>query len=61
MLFTWVAFAPLLIHLKIVYSIKNPKRFDPHLKLVALSTFAMSLLFASILVIEQLQDFSNVQ
>jgi 1,4-dihydroxy-2-naphthoate octaprenyltransferase len=56
MLFTWVAFAPLLIHLKIVYSIKNPKRFDPHLKLVALSTFAMSLLFASILVIEQLQQ-----
>ena len=56
MFFTWVAFAPLLIHLKIVYSIKNPKRFDPHLKLVALSTFAMSLLFASILVIEQLQQ-----
>ena len=56
MLFSWVAFAPLLIHLKIVYSIRNPKRFDPHLKLVALSTFAMSLLFASILVIEQLQQ-----
>jgi 1,4-dihydroxy-2-naphthoate octaprenyltransferase len=58
MLFSWVAFAPLLIHLKIVYGIKNPKRFDPHLKLVALSTFAMSLLFASVLVIEQLQQLS---
>jgi 1,4-dihydroxy-2-naphthoate octaprenyltransferase len=57
MLFSWVAFAPLLFHLKIVYGIKNPKRFDPHLKLVALSTFVMSLLFASVLVIEQLRQF----
>ena len=56
MLFSWIAFAPLLFHLKVVYNIKNPKRFDPHLKLVALSTFAMSLLFASVLVIEELQQ-----
>ena len=54
MIFSWIAFIPLLLHLKIVYSIINPERFDPHLKLVALSTFAMSLLFASVLVIEQL-------
>ncbi len=53
MIFSWIAFIPLLLHLKIVYSIMNPERFDPHLKLVALSTFAMSLLFASVLVIEQ--------
>ena len=56
MLFSWIAFAPLLFHLKVVYNIKNPKRFDPHLKLVALSTFAMSLLFASVLVIEELKE-----
>lgn len=49
---SWIAFVPLLFHLKAVYNIKHPKHFDPHLKLVALSTFVMSLLFASALVIE---------
>lgn len=51
-LLSWIAFIPLLFHLKAVYNIKYPKQFDPHLKLVALSTFVMSLLFASALIIE---------
>lgn len=48
----WIAFVPLLFHLKAVYTIKDPKQFDPHLKLVALSTFGLSLLFAAALIIE---------
>ena len=55
---SWIAFLPLLFHLKAIYKIENPKRYDPHLKLVALSTFVMSLLFASVLVIEQLHKFN---
>ncbi len=52
MFVTWIAFVPLLFHLKSIYYITNPKAFDPHLKLVALSTFVLSLLFASALILE---------
>lgn len=38
-------FAILFLHLKTVWSIKNPKNLDPELKKVALSTFAISILF----------------
>ena len=58
MMLSWIAFVPLFFHLKVVYRINNPRLYDPHLKLVALSTFVMSLLFASVLVIEELQTFS---
>ena len=51
-LISWVAFVPLLFHLRAVNKIKNPKHFDPHLKLVALSTFVLSLLFSAALIIE---------
>jgi 1,4-dihydroxy-2-naphthoate octaprenyltransferase len=44
--FSCLAFIPLLLHLKSVYYISNPKEYDPHLKTVALSTFTLALLFA---------------
>lgn len=52
MFITWIAFIPLLFHLRSIYQITNPKAYDPHLKLVALSTFMLSLLFASALILE---------
>jgi 1,4-dihydroxy-2-naphthoate octaprenyltransferase len=52
---SWVAFLPLLYHLKAVYFIDNPKDFDPHLKLVALSTFVLAFLFAVALIFENIQ------
>jgi len=54
MYLSWIAFLPLLFHLKAVFFIKNPKDFDPHLKRVALSTFVLALLFAVALIIENL-------
>lgn len=50
-----IAFFPLLKHLKTVYTNKNPKELDPELKKVALSTFALSVLF-SLSLIYFLQD-----
>ena len=52
MFISWMAFIPLLFHLKAVYQINNPKHFDPHLKRVALSTFVLSLLFSIALILE---------
>lgn len=40
-----VPFAYLLYHLRKVLGVKDPKAFDPELKFVALSTFAITLLF----------------
>lgn len=51
MFICWLAFIPLLYHMKMVYAIQNPKQFDPHLKLVALSTFVWSVLFAISLIL----------
>ena len=56
MYLSWVAFIPLIFHLKVVFFIKNPKDFDPHLKLVALSTFVLAILFATALIIENLHS-----
>ncbi|HLT52804.1 MAG TPA: 1,4-dihydroxy-2-naphthoate octaprenyltransferase [Flavobacteriaceae bacterium] len=42
----FVMYIPLLLHLKRVVSIKDPKAFDPELKVIALSTFALSVLLA---------------
>ena len=41
-----IAFVPLLFHLKRVVTNKDPRDLDPELKIVALSTFAVALLFA---------------
>lgn len=56
MYLSWIAFIPLIFHLKLVFFIKNPKDFDPHLKLVALSTFVLAILFATALIIENLHS-----
>lgn len=39
-----LAFVPLLVHLRTVYYIREPRFFDPELKKVALSTFMLALL-----------------
>lgn len=41
-----IAFIPLIFHLKRVVKNENPMLLDPELKIVALSTFGISLLFA---------------
>lgn len=56
MYLSWIAFIPLIFHIKVVFFIKNPKDFDPHLKLVALSTFVLAILFATALIIENLHS-----
>lgn len=52
---TWVAFIPMIAHLKSVYHITKPKYYDAHLKIVALSTFLLSVLFALALIIQSHQ------
>lgn len=42
----FIAFIPLAIHLKRVYDNENPKKLDPELKKLALSTFLFAVLFA---------------
>ncbi|MDB4292705.1 1,4-dihydroxy-2-naphthoate octaprenyltransferase [Maribacter sp.] len=39
-----LAFVPILVHLRKVHTIKDPKSFDPELKKLALSTFLLSVL-----------------
>ncbi|SDG83516.1 1,4-dihydroxy-2-naphthoate octaprenyltransferase [Psychroflexus sediminis] len=46
-----LAFLPLAVHLKKVMQYKDPKRLDPELKKVALSTFALSLAIFLILLL----------
>ena len=41
-----IAFIPLIFHLRRVVTNNDPRKLDPELKIVALSTFAVSLLFA---------------
>lgn len=41
----FIAFVPLLLHLKTVHQNKNPNQLDPELKKVALSTFLLAVLF----------------
>jgi 1,4-dihydroxy-2-naphthoate octaprenyltransferase len=43
---SFIPFIPLIKHLIFVWKNKTPKAFDPHLKIVAMSTFFVSLLFA---------------
>lgn len=56
MYLSWISFLPLIFHLKVVFFIRNPKDYDPHLKLVALSTFVLAILFATALIIENLHS-----
>ncbi len=42
----FVAYIPLIIHIKRVVKIKTPKDYDPELKKLALSTFALAVLLA---------------
>ncbi len=46
-----LAFVPLLLHLKRVVQIKDSQKLDPELKILALSTFAVSVLFGLGLII----------
>ena len=39
-----LAFVPILVHLRRVHTIENPKSFDPELKKLALSTFLLAVL-----------------
>src|SRR5699024_8263396 len=41
----FLPYALLFRHLSVVWKIRNPKEFDPEMKKVALSTFAIALLF----------------
>ncbi|MCW5516603.1 1,4-dihydroxy-2-naphthoate octaprenyltransferase [Muriicola sp. Z0-33] len=41
----FLAYLPILLHFRTVYSIKDPVLFDPELKKLALSTFLLALLF----------------
>jgi len=47
MYFVFIAFVPLLLHLNIVRKIKTPIEYDPQLKVLALSTVALALLFCA--------------
>ena len=42
-----IGFIQLLIHLTIFYSVVNPKDYDPQLKVLALSTFLLALIFGA--------------
>jgi len=44
-----VAFVPVLIHIKKVHKTIEPKRLDPELKKLALSTFLLAILFYIVL------------
>ena len=41
-----IGFMPLLLHLKRISAYQNPKQYDPELKMVALSTFLISILLS---------------
>ncbi len=41
-----IGFMPLLLHLKRIFAYQNPKQYDPELKMVALSTFLISVLLS---------------
>lgn len=44
-----IGFMPLLLHLKRISTYQNPKQYDPELKMVALSTFLISILLSLVL------------
>ena len=42
-----IGLTPLFIHLNIFYKVQNPKHYDPQLKVLALSTFLLALIFGT--------------
>jgi 1,4-dihydroxy-2-naphthoate octaprenyltransferase len=46
MYFVFIAFVPLLFHLNRVRKILAPKDYDPQLKILALSTFFLAIVFS---------------
>src|SRR5690606_23207558 len=46
-----IGFVPLLFHLKRIANYSNPKEYDPELKVLALSTFLISVLLSCVLVL----------
>jgi 1,4-dihydroxy-2-naphthoate octaprenyltransferase len=46
MYFVFIAFVPLLFHLNRVRKIQAPKDYDPQLKILALSTFFLAIVFS---------------
>src|SRR5690606_2026685 len=44
--FFLIGFIPVVLHLKRVYRYQNPKEYDPELKVVAISTFLLSILMS---------------
>ena len=48
MMIMMIGFIPLFIHMFIFYKIQTPKNYDPQLKVLALSTFLVALIFGTI-------------
>lgn len=46
-----IGFIPVLLHLKRIYNYQNPKEYDPELKVLALSTFLISVLLSCVVVL----------
>jgi 1,4-dihydroxy-2-naphthoate octaprenyltransferase len=46
MSFLLIAFVPFCVHLNSVRKINNPKDYDPQLKVLALSTFLLAIIFS---------------
>lgn len=46
-----IGFVPVLLHLKRIAKYQNPKEYDPELKVLALSTFLISVLLSCVLVL----------
>ena len=42
-----IGFIPLFIHLSVFYKVQSPKDYDPQLKVLALSTFLLALIFGA--------------
>ena len=42
-----IGFIPLFIHLSVFYKVQSPKDYDPQLKVLALSTFLLALIFCA--------------
>tara|TARA_B100000767_G_scaffold208658_1_gene195623 strand:- start:281 stop:1186 length:906 start_codon:yes stop_codon:yes gene_type:complete len=42
-----IGFTPLFIHIRIFYKVQSPKDYDPQLKVLALSTFLLALIFGA--------------
>ena len=48
MMIMMIGFIPLFIHMFIFYKVQTPENYDPQLKILALSTFLVALIFGTI-------------